>query len=244
MRLFEFFTEAGEIDAKIQRDDIAKSLWSLARTNDGRFKSEKQAKFLLSKTHNGEFVNGGQMYNNPYTFIFDLDNEGVVTIHKKTTKNPMELVWERPATGKTSIQQQVAQTRADKHARSLDKHKASRITDIPLTIDGYYRDMEGRDDNYKSITYRRIIELKQELEQLTGKNQDTASDVKHHNELILSQMGELEQTIKRYDSLDTFLDTLRKNGVPEAQLPRLADSYHEVVGNFKKQYDELKGQLL
>jgi chaperonin cofactor prefoldin len=82
-------------------DDIMKSLNSLVKYNNGLFKSEKQGKFLLSRcqepyTYYGSGSLGdGQTWSGSYQFIYKLDDNGVINVHKSTPKSGVKLTWER-----------------------------------------------------------------------------------------------------------------------------------------------------
>lgn len=77
-------------------NDITKSFFHLAKKNNGFFKSEAQAKFLLKHVDaDGEFVGmGDSVYGNSVMFTFHVDETGVVKIEKQT-KNKDEVYWER-----------------------------------------------------------------------------------------------------------------------------------------------------
>ena len=235
MRAREFITEE-------QMDDITKSLWSLAKYNDGKYKSEKQGKYLLSKTYGGEYVAGGSVYNNSYNFIFRLDDVGIVTIYKSTKKNTGELVWERPSSGKEPIQQTVAKQQADKHAAKLSKDRVRRIDTIRQTIQSYYDNMDD-DPRTDLYYYDRIIELKHELEGLTGETQDTTRDVKHYNDIIQAKMQEIENKLKEAGTLDQFISKLKNHGIGDDEIPNYAKHYQEFTAARHKEYDEWKDKL-
>lgn len=74
---------------------IAKSFFSLIKTNNGYFKSEKQASFLLDHCGSDKvFITTDSMFNNSYNFFFECDDEGVVRVEKHTSKK-IETYWER-----------------------------------------------------------------------------------------------------------------------------------------------------
>ncbi|HLS52610.1 MAG TPA: hypothetical protein VK031_01435 [Tissierellaceae bacterium] len=80
-----------------------KSLYNLLATNDGYFKSEKQARFLLSKLGNrvvqnmgfnlGSEHNNKKVGNSAYR-VFELDSKGVVSIVHHNAKGK-EIIFER-----------------------------------------------------------------------------------------------------------------------------------------------------
>jgi len=74
---------------------ISESLFSLAKNNNGKFKSDKQSKFVLSKALDNVIVGGGgSLYGNAYQFFFYCDDDGVVSIEKEM-KSGTVVYWER-----------------------------------------------------------------------------------------------------------------------------------------------------
>jgi len=74
---------------------ISKSLFSLAKNNNGKFKSVAQAKYILSiASPNKMLAASNNVYGNNYTFFFSFDDEGITLIEKDTKKNS-SVYWER-----------------------------------------------------------------------------------------------------------------------------------------------------
>jgi hypothetical protein len=74
---------------------ISKSLFSLAKNNNGKFKSVSQAKYILSiASPNTLLAVSDNVYGNTYTFFFSFDSEGITLIEKETKKNS-SVYWER-----------------------------------------------------------------------------------------------------------------------------------------------------
>ena len=112
-------------------DDIAMSLHSLMKTNNGLFKSEKQAKFILSQVPDMELVTGGDMYGNTFTQFYKLDDKGVVSWIKYLPRTGKEVLqWERPVAGKKAIQDVTAEKKQARHA-------SKSIKDAHNVIDGF-----------------------------------------------------------------------------------------------------------
>lgn len=79
--------------------DIQKSIFSLAKTNNGFFKSEKQADFLINQMKQTDGCIGH--YNSGYNscpIFSEWDNEGITKITKKG-KNKETIVFERKQEG-------------------------------------------------------------------------------------------------------------------------------------------------
>lgn len=76
------------------------SFASLVKYNNGYFKSEKQAAFLLSKCNNNEYSVSACIYNNSFTIIYTCDSVGIKSVAKVTRKDTV-ITWER-LTGKAA----------------------------------------------------------------------------------------------------------------------------------------------
>lgn len=63
---------------------IDKSFYSLIKYNNGFFKSEKQAKFLLSHCEDNLYSVSGLVYRNSYLDVFECDDRGVVKADRYT----------------------------------------------------------------------------------------------------------------------------------------------------------------
>ena len=83
---------------------VEKSFASLVKSNNGKFKSDAQAKFLLSQCRDGQFITGGRVHGNSYTLFYVCDNTGVVRVEKQTNAKGLVTQWERREEGKVSIQ--------------------------------------------------------------------------------------------------------------------------------------------
>lgn len=71
--------------------DLATSVYSLAKNNNGFFKSEKQAELLKREIdYNEGIIGSNEMYGNQTTVFAEYDNEGITRIYthsSKTNKN-------------------------------------------------------------------------------------------------------------------------------------------------------------
>ena len=72
---------------------ISQSLFSLVKFNAGKFKSRKQADFLLSHFANGVYATSGKIYNSSFTWLFHADTNGIYLIEKKL-KTGIVTHWE------------------------------------------------------------------------------------------------------------------------------------------------------
>jgi len=79
-----------------QGNDIARSFASLVKHNNGFFKSEKQARFLLSRCdEDNTYTTGGSVYGNSYNIFYKCDEKGVIEVVKSTTSGPDKTTWKR-----------------------------------------------------------------------------------------------------------------------------------------------------
>ena len=80
--------------------DISKSLFSLVKFNAGKFKSQKQADFLLSHFADGVYASSGKIYNSSYTWLFHANVNGIFLV-EKSLKSGLKTYWEL---SETSVQ--------------------------------------------------------------------------------------------------------------------------------------------
>src|SRR5690554_5735982 len=108
---------------------IAGSFFSLIKTNNGYFKSEKQASFLLDHCGDGKmFFVTYSVFNNRYNFFFECDDEGVVRVEKHTGKK-IETYWERDPDHDAFMKRVEAQTE-EKRRRASIAQRFDRIRTI------------------------------------------------------------------------------------------------------------------
>lgn len=77
--------------------NVAISFASIVKSNNGFFKSEAQAKFLLAQCQEeNTFVTGGSVYKNSYTLFYICDAQGVVRVEKHlATSGKVEITFNR-----------------------------------------------------------------------------------------------------------------------------------------------------
>ena len=83
--------------------DIGISLASLVKSNNGIFKSEKQAQFLHSKTNDGVAIVGEICYGHSYFTEYHLDASGVLKV-VRLNKAGRKVMWERAGSVEVPIQ--------------------------------------------------------------------------------------------------------------------------------------------
>lgn len=130
--------------------DLAISLASLVKNNNGLYKSEKQGKFLLSMSEDGVYTAMGPKIRNSYTLFYHLDDKGVTKVEKYSpTTQKTTVTWERKEEGKTTAQDAKEIRRIKREIASLEKKIAGRQEAWktgeytgPEMVDLYHRSMK------------------------------------------------------------------------------------------------------
>jgi hypothetical protein len=86
--------------------NLAISFASLVKNNNGLFKSEKQAEFLLKMCQESmTFIAPGNVGRHGYCLYYICDEKGVVRIEKSLqSKGGVTVTWERRGEGKVTVQ--------------------------------------------------------------------------------------------------------------------------------------------
>jgi hypothetical protein len=172
-------------------DKIGISLFSLVKNNAGLFKSEKQAKFLLSQVNNGETSDGkyshhmgGNVYGNSYSFFFTLDEKGVVKVEKTQNKTHKSSVYfERPS--------------SDGEVASLQgKHEARRtVRDILMKYTKeFYAKQEEYDKRIKQGEEESSALLAQLMKVLSNPESDEYKRIVQELTLKQEEVKQIEDT--------------------------------------------------
>lgn len=106
--------------------DIAISFASLVKSNNGMFKSDKQAEFLLSHCENGEFITCGNMYGHSFNLTYVCDAQGVTRVIHYTSNTGDKTTWERVEAGKVSVQERKEFKRIMREIKRIEKSIAER----------------------------------------------------------------------------------------------------------------------
>lgn len=108
---------------------LSTSFSSLVKSNNGFFKSEKQAAFLLNQCNGGCYVAADSVFGNTYQIWYTCDSTGVVKVEKFTNAKGAVLQWERVEEGKVSIQTTKEFKRLTRmrngYVKSISERKAS-----------------------------------------------------------------------------------------------------------------------
>ena len=117
------------------------SLENLIKTNNGLFKSEAQAEFLLSKLKEefgNEFLTS--IYNNSVIITYEYDEKGIVRkTNRSVKKHTTKVVWERKEEGKISIEEAQKLKQIKREISKLKKNISNRLV---AKENGQYDGME------------------------------------------------------------------------------------------------------
>ena len=109
-------------------DKIAISFASLVKSNNGFFKTEKQAEFLLPQCEYGSFTVYGSIYNNSFQINYVCDDKGIVRTDKVTQCGGKILTtWERVVIGSISVQDAKETKRILREIKRIEKQINERI---------------------------------------------------------------------------------------------------------------------
>jgi len=192
-----------DILAEATEGDIAKTLYGLKDYNDGKFKSEKQAKFILSKAHDldGEkfFSTQGSMYKNQFRIDFYLDDIGITRVEKTTNKGGTVIQWERSAEG------------APKQQSEKIKSKIRFVDDLQANID----EMLARDEMGNLQRVANEYGRKAKVEKFLNSNgveydweATKAKAIEYHNKLVNTQ---LEGIKNQAEQIKAAIEALHKH---------------------------------
>ncbi len=109
--------------------ELAQSFASLVKINNGFFKSEKQAQFLLSMI-NGQggnsYITCGNVWGNSFNMEYFCDNKGVTKVTKYSKAKGTLVEWTRKVEGEVSVQDAKAIKRLTRAMNDYKKKIASR----------------------------------------------------------------------------------------------------------------------
>lgn len=140
-------------------DDICLSFFNLIN-GDGRFKSEQQAKFLLSQCVDGMYTFEGKHFRNAYCEMFRCDGDGVVSHTHYTHSKGNVLMWQRRIPGGGAVQD----VRETKRLQRLLKQAVRELRETDeANARGEY---DGFPTVYESTVMRHIETISQLTEKL------------------------------------------------------------------------------
>lgn len=107
-------------------ENLAKSLATLVKFNDGLFKSQKQADFILSKLYQGQCWVFHKAYNNSSKTVYDCDCQGITRVTKINTVKGEEvftIIWDRSDASYAEAQQAKLDKKAAKAKLEAEKRE-------------------------------------------------------------------------------------------------------------------------
>ena len=150
-------------------NELAISFASLVKYNEGRFKSAKQAKYLLSMCEDGKvFTTSGIVYRSTYVLFYFCDEQGVVKVEKYLpTTQKTEVTWVRPIKGELSIQDAKNLKRLQ---RELKQHQRS-IASRQMAMDkGEYKGSQYLFDHSMARDREMLAGATEMIAQILGKS--------------------------------------------------------------------------
>lgn len=139
------------------------SFASLVKSNNGLFKSDAQAKFLLSKCDGKEYITGGSMYGNTFQLTYYCDNRGVTKVEKYTKAAGPKIQWTRKEAGTLSVQDEKELKRLNRLLKQTEKSIADR--EASMKAGTYHADKSLYDDSMKRDNDS-LKQIKQMIEKL------------------------------------------------------------------------------
>lgn len=145
-------------------DSIAISFAFLVKDNNGFFKSEKQAKFLLSRCtiESGQsvYVTSGHHWQG-FSLWYYCDDKGITKVVKNTRAKGDVITWERPEEGKVTVQEKREVRQITRNNNQLIRRYGSIEAGKAALL------AEENQMNESAIAMRqsRISELKQKIEE-------------------------------------------------------------------------------
>ena len=141
-------------------DNIIKSFATLVKYNNGFFKSEKQANFLLKMVGDGKNIGTRKAYNNSVLVQYICDSEGVVRVEKIKQNGAIVIEWERIESGLTFDQQKrikYLKTRIKELDKDIESRKGVDFKEHPASE---YMDKVDRDQRDRLTTELTSLEHK------------------------------------------------------------------------------------
>lgn len=139
---------------------ITASILGLTKNNNGFFKSEKQADFLINQLNKSfGFIGISDSGYNSCPIFAKWDNEGIVEL-SKDSKSGRLVIFERKIEGKLTVIEE-AQLKSNK--RALKKLESKLSQKVSAFIDGSYNST-GDVTTYSEDMIARYLEVKKDLE--------------------------------------------------------------------------------
>ena len=230
-----------EIHTEATHDELAMSLNSLMKTNDGLFKSDKQAKFILSQAVDNQVVTGGDMYGNTFTMFYNLDDKGVVSVEKYLPKKGTSTItWERPTEGKTAVQ--VAKSQA-----SAKRHNTAQLKAAQKTIDSFDDRISAHGENaspeMKAMLYAELYKALTVLNK-NGEQHDTKPAYEQAVHWTKeSYKNAFDNIIKEANKLKEVIDEYKDSPRMQKYVPKYEKELEELRDQYRRYQESLKQDL-
>jgi hypothetical protein len=158
-------------------DDLTKTVFNLTKYNNGYFKSEKQAQYLLKKLRDADgALFSGIVYNNPYRYWADWDNDGITKLYKiaERTKKETIVFVRRTDSEELTYQKELEKAKEQRNKMYFDEiekfekgieRRKSEIEGMEqqiLTLDAIYK--EPQLSVLKDVYPKQILRLKSEIQ--------------------------------------------------------------------------------
>ena len=229
--------------------DISKSIFGLAKNNNGFFKSEKQAKFLIQvlEERGGHVGQANSGYNQCSMFA-TWDEKGILEITKHRSTGKLEVMFQRKEEGVLTVKEQ-------KQIKSLKK----RINDLEKSIERrqeYIKtstDADERTEFYLNRDLRTVNKFRSVILELEGEDSFEFRNLESkYNELcfayeeneIISKISEIQTKLKElnnsYDKLMTDAKEHDLVDVVESYFEKKNAEYKSDIEYYKEQLKFLK----
>lgn len=146
-------------------ENVQISIESLIKSNNGFFKSEKQAEFLISELkaqYGNQFVSS--IYNNSVIISYEWDDKGIISkSNQSVKKNSVKVVWKRKVEGELSIAEQESVKQLKRNIKKIQKNISNRNESFER---GDYSEMEELYNNSNNSDLKQLSDYEKELSKL------------------------------------------------------------------------------
>lgn len=221
------------VNEALSPDDLAKSIYSLAKYNNGYFKSPAQAQFLKGQLDRRDGVVGtGNTYGNSHTDFAEYDDKGIVKIERNlATTNKSKIVFQRKEgtnltqadqkeikrykTEIKKLEQRISLRRASKSEFEkkgwMDLYNKYEISDLDR-LDAYRKKIE----KIETMSYGDRAEDTNRM-----RNEQNLKEIEQRKQQIEELEKEMQET---YDDLKSAME----------QYPEKAETFQKIVEDMMK----------
>lgn len=226
--------------------ELSKSIFGLAKNNNGFFKSEKQAQFLISvlEERGGHIGQANSGYNQCSMFA-TWDEKGIIEITKHRTGGKIEVMFQRKLEGVLTVTEL-------KHIKSLKKRikdLEKSIVDRELFFIGKEYSLSFHKMHIKQLAT--VNKFKKSVSKLEGNLEESLVFEKEEEKFnsILSELEnkeindkiiELENSLVELEnSFPISMEKAKLNGVEDI----VESFYNEKIETLKNEIVDLKNQI-